>query len=98
MQALPVYLPLGGIMSASVPTSAGSDARIVENGFAASSGVSKSAKVVLGPTRDPIGSVARLLLTLPVGNVCCLRRFRFSATMAHRRSNAAQTLEVGSRS
>ena len=29
----------------------GSDARIVENGFAASSGVSKSAKVVLGLSR-----------------------------------------------
>src|SRR5512133_2951586 len=40
-----------------------SDARIVENGFAASSGVSKSAKVVLG--RVPINALHRLLAS------CC---------------------------
>jgi hypothetical protein len=44
-----------------------SDARIVENGFTASSGVSKSAKVVLGSYRAPLLAAASLRVAIKIG-------------------------------
>jgi hypothetical protein len=77
------------------------DARIVENGFAASSGVSKSAKVVLGRVLINLDCWA---IAAAANDVCGLRRRmfrRFSAAVAtsregHRSPRSGREAVVGS--